>query len=484
MSDAHLALHELHDVSVLFPTLEETRAAWKAVFGSDQPSAVLSRANLNGLAMLVDHAMNPEAVDLRMVEREAGSFSMGEGYIGLRLGIAAQFDLRQMTQSYPDPWAPGGRMREASLLVSALLARGGHAVVLHKAAAAVKSAATFQYELGESFSGAPRAAALDPDARPWLAWLDVLVSSEADGLEARTYGMPHYFGAPNVKAFAPNTDAWSLEALAQAVKFASGRVAAANDDAMQPPAHLAVPLWYTAGRRKPEVPKGAPVRLWKARMNPENATLLELTSEEVTTRHPAHLWEAARTDPAAMPFETYARALADILTHRLSRWNLRRVDEPRYDAPGLPPVRVISYSNRTLEMHVTAGFGAVRAPSGTDELGTAHAELAMLAPPGDTAMVENALLGFGSLALQTTAPGGLKDFDHLAASANGWGYLIVPLEDIALSATRPVALRMLVPVTRVEIEALKQGANRKAFYEEACPDLDAVALRWTRMREA
>jgi hypothetical protein len=58
------------------------------------------------------------------------------------------------------------------------------------------------------------------------------------------------------------------------------------------------------------------------------------------------------------------------------------------------------------------------------------------------------------------------------------------LEDIALSASRPIALRMLVPITREEIETLKQGANRKAFYEAACPDLDAVALRWTRMREA
>ena len=470
------ALHELHDVSVLFPSVEAARDAWSKVFKTPGQTTELNAPGLNGLAMRVETSISREALDLRLVEAdESQPFDTGQAYIGMRIGLAMQFDVRSHQPTYPDTWAKGGRMRQASLLITDLLALGGHAVVLHKAGAVVKSTSLFRFELGDL---------RDLKICPWLAWIDVVVSQTGEGLEARTYGMPHYFGAPNVKASAPGSDAWSIEAIVQATKFISGVFATSSEDINKPRSHFDVPLWFTLDRARPEVSKKAVTRAWNAALDRENSTMLLLTSDEVGEKLPSILWDRALTEPDALPFETYARCVADILSHRLARWNLRRVDEPRYDGAGLPPVRVISYANRTLEMHVTAGFGAVRAPSGTDELGTAHAELAMLAPPGDTAMVENALLGFGSLALQTTAPGGLKDFDHLAASANGWGYLIVPLEDIAVSASRPVALRMLVPITRDEIEALKQGANRKAFYETACPDLDAVALRWARMREA
>ena len=470
------ALHELHDVSVLFPTVEAARDAWTKVFKAEGQTTVLEAPGLNGLAMRVETSMSREALDLRLVEPDATKpFDTGRAYIGMRLGLALQLEVRQIHATYPDTWAKGGRMRQASLLMTDLLALGGHAVVLHKAAAVVKSQALFRFELGDLS---------DPKICPWLAWLDVVVSQEEEGLEARTYGMPHYFGAPNVKASAPESDAWSIEAIVQATKFVSGVFATSSEDIKKPRSSFEVPLWFAIDRTRPEVHKNAVTRTWRAALDRENSTLLQLTSDEVSARLPSILWDRALTEKDALPFETYARCVADIVSHRLARWNLRRVDEPRYDGKALPPVRIIAYANRTLEMHVTAGFGLVRAPSGTDELGTAHAELAMLAPPGDTAMVENALLGFGSLALQTTAPGGLKDFDHLAASANGWGYLIVPLEDITVSATRPVALRMLVPITRDEIDALKQGANRKAFYESSCPDLDAVAARWTRMREA
>jgi len=470
------ALHELHDVSVLFPTVEAAQVAWMTVFKTEGQTTVLAAPGLNGLVMRVEVSMSRESLDLRLVEPdETKPFDTGKAYIGMRLGLAMQFELRSYHPTYPDTWAPGERMRQASLLITDLLALGGHAVVLHKAAAVVKSSGLFRFELGDL---------RDLKICPWLAWLDVIVFQKGEGLEARTCGMPHYFGAPNVKASAPQSDAWSIEAIAQAVKFVSGVFATSSEDINKPRSHFEVPLWFMLDRTRPAVHKNAATRTWKAALDRENSTMLLLTSDEVRERLPSILWDRELLEPGVLPFETYARCVADILSHRLARWNLRRVDEPRYDGNELPPVRVISFANRTFEMHVTAGFGAVRAPSGTDEFGTAHAELAMLAPPGDTAMVEKALLGFGSLALQTTAPGGLKDFDHLAASANGWGYLIVPLEDIALSEDRPIALRMLVPVTRDEIETLKQGANRKEFYEQTCPDLDAVAARWTRMREA
>lgn len=475
MSDAHSALHQLHDVSVLFPSVALARAAWKAVFKSDTASVVLSSSQLNGMALCVEKGMDFEALDLRHVERAEGGFHTGAAYIGINLGLMDQLSIRRMTGTLPDPWAPGGRMREASLLVKALLALEAHAVVLHKAAATVKSAAMFQHELGELS---------DPTVRPWLAWIDVLVAAEEDGIEARTYGMPHYFGAPNVKASAPEMDAWSIEAIAQAVKFVSGRFASAGDDATRPPSHFAVPLWYGPSRAKPEVPKQAPTRVWKARLDPEDELMLMLESDAVTTQHPARLWNAAKAAPDAMPFETYARALADTLSHRLAAWNLRRIDEPRFDAPGLPPVRVLTFTGRVFEMHITAGFGAIRTHAGTDEAGTAHAELCIISPLQDSAAVERALLSFGALAFQTTAPGGLKDYDHLAAGANGWGYLVVPLEDLALSPERPIALRVLVPVTRDEIDVLKQGVDRAAFYTQACPTLAAVAERWGQMRDA
>ena len=70
MSDAHFALHELHDVSVLFPTPEAAREAWLKVFKTEAATCVLAAPGLNGLAMHVETPMPREALDLRLVDRE------------------------------------------------------------------------------------------------------------------------------------------------------------------------------------------------------------------------------------------------------------------------------------------------------------------------------------------------------------------------------------------------------------------------------
>ena len=144
------ALHELHDVSVLFPNLEAARDAWSKVFKTEEQTTELNAPGLNGLAMRVENSMSREDLDLRLVEPdETQPFDTGTAYIGMRIGLAMQFEVRSHHPTYPDTWAKGGRMRQASLLMTDLLALGGHAVVLHKAGAVVKSNALFRFELGD-----------------------------------------------------------------------------------------------------------------------------------------------------------------------------------------------------------------------------------------------------------------------------------------------------------------------------------------------
>jgi len=469
------ALHELHDVSVLFGTVGEARAAWLRVFRTEAPSCSLQVPGLSGLAMRVEQPMPAGELDLRLAGE---AFALGEAYIGLKLGLVSQYELRRTVRTFPDTWAEGGRMRQASLLLTDLLALGGHAVVLHAAGAVVKPAPRMRYELGDL---------RDLETRPWLAWLEVPVSgSETGSVGARTYGLPHYFGAPNVKASAPGADPWSVEAIAQAVRYVAARFATTGEDPFAARTEVRVPLWYISGRRAPEQADKQPARSWQVALDPANSILLSLTSDEVGARHPSRLWLEDRHAPGTMPFETYARAVSDLLAHRFASYGMHLVDFARFDAASLPPVRVLGYESRALSLRVTAGFGRLRAPAGTDELGTAHAELALVGPPNgvDAAAAERVLLQLGSLALGTTAPGGLKDWDHLAPGSSGWGFLLAPLEDIPLAAERPIGLRVLVPITAAEVEALRGGLDRKRFYDDACPSLDALRARWVAMQGA
>jgi hypothetical protein len=469
-----LALHQLFDVSVLFPTAAAARAAWERLFGTTEPSVTVQRPNLSALGTLSEQPMPAEDLDLR---RAGPGFDVGQGYVGLKLGLADQFSLRQATtdpiagrSDLPDPWAPEGRMRVASSWVAGLLSLGGHAVVLHKAAATVKPRDLFLYELGD---------VRDPAVRPFLAWLDTLVARrEVGGVEARTYGMPHAFGAPNFNAATAHGDAFALERVHQAVKYASGLIAAGDAEpfSMQ---EVSVPLWHQPGRRAPEPAPDAESLRWTVARDPNDLTRLTLSSEQLEQRHPSLLWEQSRAQPEAMPFEPYARALADLLAHRLHAEGLQLVDFPRYEAPGKPPVRVLCFAGGGRALYVTAGLGRVRAQSGTEELATAHAELAISAPDDEryAQPLEGLLLRIGGLALTTPAPGGLKDWDSLAPPQGlRWGSLLVSLEDVPLSPSRPLAVRVLVPLAAEEFPEVRAAPDRAAWYRARVPRMaDAIA---------
>lgn len=466
------AIHEVFDVSVLFDTPASARRAWTAIFKTDQASCRLTFPGLNGFALLGEQPMPASTLDCRLL---GDGFSLGEAYVGLTLGVLSQLELRQMGtdpltghSDYPDPWAEDGRLRIASLLLCDLLALGGHAVVLHKAAAVVKPAALFRYELGD-----PR----DPTVCPYLAWLDTIASVSDGRLEARCYGMPHYYGAPNLQAVAQAADPFSVERAMQAVKYACGRIAAGNEDPYA--ASWQVPLWFVPGRRPPQDAAPAECLTWAATRD-DDPLLVELRSDEVGARHPARLWNAEKAQPGRLPFELYARALADLVARGPYAKGLSLRPSPRFDAPKLPPVRVLCFEGPALALYVTAGFGRVAAPQGTDSAASAHAEFCLYGPPGEALAqrYERVLLDLGRVAFTTTVTGGLKDWDGLPPAPHGWGTLMVPMDDLALSAERPIALRMAMPVTSDETAAFRAGRKRNEWYAATVASAGAVASRW------
>lgn len=469
-----MSLAELYDVSVLFPSVDTARAAWAQRFGTDQPGATLSLHELTGLAGLSATPMPKDTLDTRLVGE---GFDPGAAFIGMKLGLVDQVAVRSMVtdpatgrSDYPDPWGPGGRMRMASGLVSDLLALGGHAVVLHQAAQCVKSSERFLYELGDL---------RDPAVRPYRAWLDFVAGGAP--LECRSYGMPHTFGSPNVRCLVSDAgDLDLLERSMQAVEHACGRIAGANEDPFTL-THTRVPLWFRPGRQVPRPPEPGEDTLGWAATYDRDALMITLRSDELAQRHPARLWEAAGTQgPDAISLDLYSRAVSDRLLRGAAQ-GLFLADSIRFAGrDGLPPVRILSFDRPGVALYVTAGFGRVPAASGTDELATAHAELCVYAPGLDE-RYETVLLGFGKLAVTTPSPGGLKDFDGFPPGPDGWAYILVPLADIPLSPTRPIALRMLVPLTADEYAGYRTQPDRAAWYRATIPTISAVTARWARL---
>lgn len=451
-------IHIVFDVSVLFESVARAQEAWARVFKTQAASAVVSCGQLNGTASLIDRPMPGEQLDLRLLgEGDA----LGEAYVGMSLGLLDQVAVRAMTSAYPDPWASDGRLRIASLLVGDLLALGGHAVVLHKAAALVKPAATFAYELGD---------VRDQSSTPYLAWLDVLTTQGESGVEARSYGMPHTYGAPNVLARAPVVDAFSIERATQSVRYACGMIALAN----APTETFAVPLWYVPGRR---VPAPAPIDesiVWTAT---QSGLLVTLESAATSSGHPRALWSAGD-----IPFELYARALADLAARNSGARGFSLVDHGRYDATGMPTVRILCFERAELAFYVTAGFGRVAAASGSDETATKHAEICLYGPSDEASAqrLARVLLTIGHVAITTQAPHGLKDWDGLPP-VEGWGSMMVPMDALPLADARPIALRLAVPVTSDDAASFRAGRDRSDWYDATIKSAADVAARWAKV---
>jgi hypothetical protein len=470
------AVDQLFDVSVLFDSIDRARAAWTTVFKTQEPNRTLAFPNLNGFATLVESAMPAGDLDRRLV---GDGFPLGAAYVGMTLGMLAQLEVRRMrAHDYPDPWAKDGRLRLASLLVTDLLALGGHAVVLHKAAALVKTREHLLHQLGDL---------RDEKVRPYLAWLDIAVfAAQNGGLEGRSYGMPHYFGAPNFRVAAQGNDPFSLEATSRAIKYACGVVAAGNENPLTLQRHL-VPLWFFEGRGVPRTAEPAECITFTA-VPDADGIIVDLQADELAAAHPFARWNAEAARPGSLPFELYARALADVLMRSPNAQGLRLVACPLFVVEGQPPngrlpVRVLVFENARMAFYVTAGFGRVPAPRGTEAAATAHAEFCLFGPPGaaNEKALCSALLQVGNTALTTQVPGGLKDWEGLPPAPNGWSSLMVPQEDVPLTKERPIALRLVLPTTSEERAAFVSGADRPAWYRSTITGADAIAARWSNV---
>jgi hypothetical protein len=264
-------LHELYDVSILFDAVAPARSAWTQVARTDATECTVSEGTLHGLGWFHAEQMPRDILDTRLVEP---SFTTGAAYVSLKLGVMDQFEIRRMLTNpetgqspYPDPWAENALQRTASNLVQRLLDLGGKAVVLHKAAAAVKSADQFREELGDPS---------DEDRRSYLAWLDTIASEDGDGgVMCRSYGMVHYFGAPNVRASAPRADRRSIECSMQAVLQACQRIAGNNESPFNLKT-LALPAFRVADSSFPPIE-------WTATYL-EDEALIDLTTAALGAR--------------------------------------------------------------------------------------------------------------------------------------------------------------------------------------------------------
>jgi hypothetical protein len=461
-----MAIDQLFDVSVTFPGRDAAVEAYTRVFGAPPGQAPVAFGQLTVLSSAVDTPMPLDLVDLRLCPE---GFDLGTAFVGLKLGVMDAFSLRRMAGPV-DQFAPdGGRMREASRLVTGLLQHGGTAVVLHKAAGTVKPAARFLGELRDV-----RAA----DIRPWAAWLDFLASREGEAFTARSYGLPHYFGGPNVAArlVAAEHDAFALERLMQAVRYAAATLAA-GPPWQAPPARLEVPIGWYPGPRAPTLPAPSATTFgWDTTLVDEGLRL-ELTCPDFGTQHIAARWDAA---PEEVPGDLYERALEELLLRRLARDGFSYRDTIDFEArAGLPAVSVFSFQREDgVTLFITCGVGRHRAPAGTEALATQHAEFCV-AVQRDESRFQRVLLHLAQLSLQTTAPGGLKDFDGLPPSAPAPGFVVTPMEDLRFGQ-RPLALRQFVPVTEEEYAVYRtlDFAGRRAWTAERTASWPSIAARW------
>lgn len=86
------ALHELHDVSILFDSVELAESVWRQVAQTDATSTVFGAS----LGSLHPAPMPRDILDTRLVEP---SFTMGAAYISLKLGVMDQFEIRRMLRT-------------------------------------------------------------------------------------------------------------------------------------------------------------------------------------------------------------------------------------------------------------------------------------------------------------------------------------------------------------------------------------------------
>lgn len=257
-------LHERYDVSILFETVETARLAWTQVAATHASEGTISEGAMHALGWLRDEPMPRELLDTRLVE---ASFTTGAAYIALKLGVMDQLEVRRMLTNpdtgespYPDPWGETALQRVASKLVDTALGLGGKAVVLHKAGGAVKSADQFRAELGDP---------CDLERRPFLAWLDLMACDDGEGgVICRSFGMVHYFGAPNVRAGMARTDSQAIECSMQAVVHTCAQIAGYNESPYTFDV-VAVPEFRVGGTPYPAVD-------WEATLD-EDELFIDLT---------------------------------------------------------------------------------------------------------------------------------------------------------------------------------------------------------------
>lgn len=460
-------LHELFDASVLYASPAAAEAAYREVFRAERNEAPIMVGELSVLSSVVPRPIPSDELDLRLLPEGT---SLGGAFIGLKLGVIDAVTLRRTVGAIDQLAGEAARMRMASALVSRLLSADGLAVVLHKAAGVVKPARQMLRELAH---------VSDLSVRPWSAWLDYVASHDGQAFECRSYGMPHFFGQPNVRVVLPaaRDDVYALERAMQAVKRGCALLSS-GVDAQELLPTLRVPIdWFPAPREVPPLTPGVTTIDWTAALE-DDGLRLELTCPAFHATSAATLWDA---NPASVPLDVYQRALEELVGRRLAPDGFGVFDVLNFNARGnAPPVSLIALSRGDgVTIFVTAGVGRVRAAAGTEAFVTEHAEFCVCVPSNE-ARFYTPLLNLALVSLSTTQPGGLKDFDGFPPGNDGLGFVVMPLEDLPLGRRRPLPLRQFVPVTAGEYAQYREldGPRREAWISGHVGSWDDTARRW------
>lgn len=131
---------------------------------------------------------------------------------------------------------------------------------------------------------------------------------------------------------------------------------------------------------------------------------------------------------------------------------------------------------------VTAGFGLTRTLRGVDAPHhTAHAEFCLYGPRDasfEQGMAQ-ALKTVADAARTTLAPDGIIDGDTIASGhPAGWRFFLAPVDVLELSSDRPVAIRLVVPITADEAASFGTGTDHWHWFDSLQRFVSSLTALW------
>lgn len=399
-----------------------------------------------------------ETLDTRFVGED---FDVGPTAARLKLGVLDQGKIREIVRDdYPDPWGEHGRLRDTARLIAQWLQRGAHAVVLHGAGRVVLPAEQMLYLLGD---------VEDLDQRPWAAFLDFMAVQDEGFSWCRSYGMPAFYGLPDVVARVPGSgdQQWFIERTMQAVQHAARELVAGRAQ-FESGAILEVPHDSRTGRTDAPADGYGDIETWIwGEANDEGVIGLKYRGRQgVKVRellHPADAWvvSAAEKNPDRLSFSTYATYVRELITQSLGMPFIQEFRyEDRHDGD-LPPFSVALFENENHDEFVFTTLGLAREipPHASQESGNERIEL-MGRCDEFHPFLANLLAVAAEIPFQTEVEGGLADGD-VVQLPGALAAIVFTATEMDLGRGPAVTQMLLVPLLEDDLAELQEASRKE-----------------------